>query len=295
MQVTNNLVQTPTLPESPKLPPTADISCGNQGLAYGIFPNQYANGAQQTYNAPDYSAFDPTPFKTMNPQVTGVTTSLGFTDANNIYGNTPTNYQFVTVNHRGYIFAEQSGQYTFSFPSCDNIVMFWLGPTAYTDYTRANANIIQPWTASGTTAVTYQTTLTQGTYYPIRIIFANGGGPGNMQISITAPDGKVIVDNTTGPSTMLVQFSCDGVSAPKFPALGAEASTSSLAATEECPGLDQQLRTVDGRLYKIFCGAYTTPGNEISHDQRSWVDCLKACTANAQCQQVDFMGPGMCL
>lgn len=174
------------------------------------------------YDAPAYGSFDPTVFKTGNPQVSGTTTSVGVPDCSTIYGNTPTNYQYVTVNHRGYLFAEQAGDYTFSFPGADNIVMFWIGSHAYSDYTRNNADIVQPWVAGQAGAVTYKTTLAKGTYNAFRIVFANGGGPGNFKFSVQAPDGMVIIDDKTGASPFLVQFSCDGVSAPKFPAFGAE-------------------------------------------------------------------------
>ncbi|MCJ1404873.1 hypothetical protein MMC11_008099 [Xylographa trunciseda] len=273
-------------------PKTLDTSCGNQGLAYAIFPNTKTDGTVLAYDAPAYSTFDPTVYKTANPQVSGQTTSLGVTDCHTIYGNTPNNYEYVTVNHRGYIFAAQSGEHTFSFTSVDNIVMFWLGPKAYSGYTRANADIIQPWVAGASSAVTFKTTFVQGQYYPIRIIFANGGGPGNFKMSVQAPDGTVVVDDATGASKILVQFSCDGVSAPPFPAFGAElAPYPGLAATEACPALDQQFRIVDGRLYKIFCSAYGTGGSNFENTQRSLQDCLKACTADARCNEIDFVGP----
>ena len=120
------------------------------------------------------------------------------------------------------------------------------------------------------------------------MMYANGGGPGSGSPQIQAPDGTIILDSTTGPSDSLVQFSCDGVLGPKFPELGGEVDLYNLAATETCPGLDQQFRTVDRRLYKIFCGAYLTPGAVIRNDKRSFSDCLKACTAEPNCNEIDF-------
>ena len=176
-------------------------------------------------------------------------------------------------------------------PSVDNIAMVWVGPKAYYGYTRNNADIVQTYVSTGGQPVQYKATFTAGQYYPFRVMYANGGGPGNFKLSITGPDGKVIIDDKTTSSPSIVQFSCDGVSAPKFPDFGAETEKpSSLLATDTCPALDKQLRTVDGRLYKIFCGAYTTPGNEIRHDQRTFADCLSACSADPQCQQIDFTG-----
>ena len=232
----------------------------------------------------------------MAPEYSGNTKNFGFPNTQNIYAQAPKTPDYVTVNHRGYIFAEQSGEYTFTFPSIDNIALLWVGTTAYYDYTRSNANLEQLYVAAGGQPVQYKATFTAGQYYPFRAMFGNGGGPGNFKLSIKGPDGKVILDDTTAVSPAIVQYSCDGVSAPKFPEFGAEGpAPTALSTTEGCPALDQQLRTVDGRLYKIFCGAYTTAGNEIRYDQRSFADCLKACSAEPTCQQIDFTGTGMSL
>lgn len=275
------------------VPKKADLSCGNQGLAYAIYPNKREDGTDIAFDAPDYSNFDPVVFKTAAPQVTGTTKSIGFPNTNNIYGNTPADSGYVVVNHKGYLFAEQSGEYTFTISACDNMALLWIGPNAFTDYSRSTANIVQQWVDASQRPVEYKITLTQGQYYPLRLLYGNGGGPGNLQFKIQAPDGKAILDEKTTDSPALVQFSCDGVLAPKFADFGAElAAPSSLGPSEGCPGVHKQLRNVDGKLYKIHCGEYTTPGNEIRSDQRSLVDCLKACTAESRCKQIDFQGPG---
>ena len=284
-----NLSQTAPKDETPK---KADLSCGNQGLAYAIYPNKRPDGTNVPWTE-EYTDFDPTIFKTAVPQVTGKTKTIGTPDTKSIYGITPTDWEYVVVNHRGFFFAEQSGEYTFTMPSCDNFVLLWTGSKAFTDYTRANADLVQKYVQTGGQPVVYKQTLNQGQYYPMRILFANAGGPGNFQFSIKAPDGKVVFDDKITNSPAFVQFSCDGVTAPKFPAFGAEiAAPMSLGVTETCPGLDKQFRTADGRLYKIFCGAYTTGYTVIWSDKRSLVDCLKACTAEKQCNSIDYAGPG---
>lgn len=275
------------------VPKKADLSCGNQGLAYAIYPNKREDGTKIVFDAPDYNNFDPVIFKTAALQVTGTTKSIGFPNTNNIYGNTPEDSANVVVNHRGYLFAEQSGEYTFTISACDNMALLWIGPNAFTDYSRSTATIVQQWVDASQKPVEYKTTLTQGQYYPLRLLYVNGGGPGNLQVKIQAPDGKAILDEKTTNSAALVQFSCDGVLAPKFADFGAElAAPSSLGPSEVCPGLHKQFRKVDGKLYRIHCGEYTTLGNLIRTDQGSLVDCLKACTADSRCKQFDFTGPG---
>lgn len=143
----------------------------------------------------------------------GKTTALGVRDSADIYGKKPSDSEYIVVSHRGYAYAKQSGEYTFTVPVSDNIVAAWIGPNAVSGYTRSNANLFQEW--GGTSAV-YKMTVEKGKYYPIRIMWANAGGPGSFQFEIKAPDGTVVADSKSGASKFLVQYSCDGTSAPKF-------------------------------------------------------------------------------
>lgn len=61
-------------------------------------------------------------------------------------------------------------------------------------------------------------TLDAGSYYPIRIIYANGDGSGIFEMTVTDPEGKplALMGNN------LVQFSCDHSLAAEFPAFGME-------------------------------------------------------------------------
>lgn len=121
------------------------------------------------------------------------------------------------------MFAQQAGEYTFTIPSSDDITLLWVGPTAYAGWNRANAKIIQPFVSSGQTPVSYKETFTAGQYVPIRIVWANGGGPGQFTFELKAPDGTVIIGGKDGKeSPFLVQYSCDRTSAPRYPPFGAE-------------------------------------------------------------------------
>ena len=187
-----------------------------------MYPNTKSDGTKQTATT-DYPDFTPEIFKNRAPEYSGYTKTVGLTDTSTIYGRTPSDYQYVTVNHRGYIFAEQTGEYTFTMPVVDNIGLLWVGTNAYYGWIRTNANIVQTWVAANSgQPKQYKGTLTAGRYYAFRAMYANSGGPGNFKLSITGPDGKVIIDDKTTDSPVIVQFSCDGVSAPKFQDFGAE-------------------------------------------------------------------------
>ena len=168
-----------------------------------------------------YSTYDPTVFKTAKPETIGKTKIIGITDPTKIYDSTRASGEYVTVNHRSYLFTQQAGEYTFSIPPGDDIALLWIGPTAYSGFTRANADVIRIY---GTTAAAdFKKTFQQGEYVPIRIIWANGGGAGKLFAEIKAPDGTVIIGpTTTKESPYLIQFSCDRVEAPKFPPFGSE-------------------------------------------------------------------------
>jgi len=204
------------------LKPTPDLSCGNQGLAFAFYDNPYYNGDDT------YSNFDPTYFKNANPKYGGVTTTLGFTSPGgegSIYNSPPVDESYLTINHRGYVFAQETGLYTFSTPRSDDITIVWIGSIAYSGWNRQNANIVQPYVSDsngGATPVSYSVLLTQGQYYALRIVFGNAQENAAFALTITAPDGSLIIGEDTTASPYLVQYSCDLTSAPIYPAFGQE-------------------------------------------------------------------------
>lgn len=181
--------------------------------------------------ATNYPNFLPEPYKVLAPDYSGITTSLGgFNNQGtykaggtiNFYGQfTDSNENFV-LNHRGYIYAQQTGTYTFSTTNVDDIVIVWVGALAYSGWTRANAQLVQAYAAKGTAGSSYSTQLVAGQYYPLRIIFGNAQEVTAFQITVTAPDGTVFLGPSSGASPYLVQYSCDKTAAPPFPAFGSE-------------------------------------------------------------------------
>ncbi|THX71550.1 hypothetical protein D6D05_08214 [Aureobasidium pullulans] len=154
------------------------------------------------------STMDPSYYWTETPDYSGTTTKVGGINEPagsdvNLYGtsqNVPASY-FV-LNHRGYIFAQVDGDYTFTTSQVDDITFLYLGDDAIRGYGLNNFDA--------------------KAYLPFRLVFGQQGGPVVFSFSITAPDGTVILDAGTQDSKFIVQYSCDGTTAPAFPAWGQE-------------------------------------------------------------------------
>ena len=160
----------------------------------------------------------------MTPNVTGITTVAGlinqqYTGSQRIYGSEqewPT--QYFALNHRGYIFAKMTGTYTFDAYG-DDIVLIWIGPDAYKGWTRKNA--FEESNYGGGESVK-KISLQQDEYYAFRVLYLNAQGIAIFNITVTAPDGTVFFGTSSAASPYLVQYSCDGVVGPKYPAFGQE-------------------------------------------------------------------------
>lgn len=165
-------------------------------------------------------------FKTRTPLYQNVTYTIGGFNYPasqpviiSFYNSTQTfESDYIAINHVGYVFAQVSGTYVFSISKSDDITLLWVGANAYSGWSRANANIVNPYGA-GTS--TYSVNMVAGNYYPIRIWFGNAQQAIVFQATLTAPDGTVILTSNSKKSPYLVQYSCDG-SAPAFPAFGSE-------------------------------------------------------------------------
>lgn len=154
-----------------------------------------------------------------------MTSSIGGIDESgsgdeSIYGSPPLSSTYFVLNHRGYIFAQQSGTYTFDISSVDDTVYLWIGSDAYSGWTAADSNIEVSYAVTASPkhagSGSYSIDLVQGQYYPVRIIFAQAQGGAVFEITVTAPDGEVFLSSSTTGSPYLVQYSCDLVTAPPY-------------------------------------------------------------------------------
>jgi hypothetical protein len=195
--------------------------CGNQGI-------QFAYYANEPWGDNIVANMDPSYYWNYTPNYNGTTTKVGGinepADAEvNLYGtseNVPSTY-FV-LNHRGYIFAQVDGDYTFTTSQVDDITYLYLGDAAYRGYSLNNYNAEAYCCSAPANSASATYTLKTGQYLPFRVVFGQQGGPVVFSFSVTAPDGTTILDANTQNSDFIVQYSCDGTTAPAFPAWGQE-------------------------------------------------------------------------
>lgn len=213
--------------EAPGIYPADE--CDNLGLQWAYYVNNFGNNEN-----PTYSQFSPSGLDSATPVVTGTTqiinyivTDVDATPAATVYDSQEeySTTEFI-LNHRGYLFAPVTGIYTFQFyPPFDDIDFLWVGPFAYTGYTRDNANIAQSYSMAqpnfdSAPSSAYSITLTQGSYTPIRVIFGQAQFGAVLRIRLTDPSGNLLLDeNGIYTSPYLVTQSCgsDPI-APPYPA-----------------------------------------------------------------------------
>jgi len=107
----------PAAPEEPQGPCMPDLTCNNKGLIYGSHPNK----------AGTFAAMFPTDLNFVDgdaPAYMGSTSKIGLKDGNNIYGH-PNTYEIIAVEHHGYFFAQEGGEYTSEAGYADNYVYLW--------------------------------------------------------------------------------------------------------------------------------------------------------------------------
>jgi hypothetical protein len=196
--------------------PTADQSCDNGGLDYAIYEHTFWNA-----DAPYFSSFDATFFHDATPTYTGITERIGiqpgtdWTKAFTIYEGSPSQkFQYKAVNHRGFLYAPETGTYEVTVPNSDEITLVWFGEKALSSWTRENADLEQDY--PGGTSKSFQIELEAGTYTPFRLLWANAQGELNFIAEVQAPGGKIIVNGDRADNKYLVREACDG-STPAFP------------------------------------------------------------------------------
>lgn len=102
----------------------------------------------------------------------------------------PTN---TSEQYLGYIKADYTGTWTFAMTS-DDSAMIWIGDNAISGYTAGNA-LISTTFGTGTLSGTYP--MIAGYFYPVRLMYGNGGGPGSLNVTY-AHTGQSATNNFTG-------------------------------------------------------------------------------------------------
>ncbi|THX55519.1 hypothetical protein D6D11_03810 [Aureobasidium pullulans] len=215
---TSYIPQTSTVLYCPR--PSSD--CNNKGYLFAYYSNEpYGN---------DVANMDATYTKQMTPTYNSTTNQgVGIYGSEwssvSLYGSSQAysdNYFY--LSHKGYFFAQVTGYYNFTIKDADDIAYVWMGDVAYSGWTGgpSGGNYVAKarccWPPENTNTTTYW--MEAETYVPFRIVLGQQDGSTSLGLTITAPDGTVILQ-TGKESDYVVQYSCDG-SAPPFPDWGYE-------------------------------------------------------------------------
>ncbi|THY67794.1 hypothetical protein D6C87_08873 [Aureobasidium pullulans] len=215
---TSYIPQTSTVLYCPR--PSTD--CNNKGYLFAYYGNEpYGN---------DVANMDATYTKQMTPTYNSTTnqgvgiygsewSSVSLYGSSQMYSD---NYFY--LSHKGYFFAQVTGYYNFTIKDADDIAYVWMGDAAYSGWTGGpnGGNYVAKarccWPPENTNTTTYW--MEAETYVPFRIVLGQQDGSTSLGLTITAPDGTVILQ-TGKESDYVVQYSCDGT-APPFPDWGYE-------------------------------------------------------------------------
>lgn len=219
---TTTAVPTPSsCPTNCPAPP----SCNNLGFDWAYY-NNTARNSDTTY-----STFRPVSFKKTQPLHVGTTSYVGGLYGQGANTNGPIynsgvsfKQDYFALNHHAYLYACEGGTYRITVPYANDAVDLWTGAKAYSGWTDTNADAKarynQPDHIAGSAVFNLQ--IPANTYIPIRFFYGQAQYGGGFTFNITTPSGETIVSNEATFSPYVVRYSCDGTTAPKFPAFGNE-------------------------------------------------------------------------
>jgi len=118
-------------------------------------------------------------------------------------GNPYFGVEYTIVAHRGYLAPQFEGWYEFVIDTADDFLGFWLGDAAVDGF--STANLVKRWDFP--TYQSYYIVVTAdmvGKYIPIRLLWANNGGPGSLQGRLLAhPQGVLVLGSAPGSTPNL--------------------------------------------------------------------------------------------
>jgi hypothetical protein len=100
-----------------------------------------------------------------------------------------------SVEWFGYFCASETGTWTF-YTVSDDASFLWIGPTAISGYTTANALVANQGVRTAVAEVSATIELVKGTYYPIRIQYGDSAGNDDCAVSFKPPTGVRTTDGT---------------------------------------------------------------------------------------------------
>ncbi|KAF4555200.1 GLEYA domain-containing protein 1 [Elsinoe fawcettii] len=181
--------------------PTPILTCSNRYPRYMTWRNKFLGGQYEL----GYPSFDPAAYKGARPETTASATYLGvWNDDENTrvtqYSTGLFNTGTAVIAHQFYVFASRgTGYYHFNIPYGDDIVLIWFWDDAIKGWTRGNADMMVAWSMGfPARPLTHSFFLNAGTYVPVRIMWANGGGAGTFGFNVYGPDGSTMARTTDG-------------------------------------------------------------------------------------------------
>lgn len=207
--ITSTISATPT--------PTSCLTAGVQWVYY------YYGGQGAPWFGGDGETWDPTWFKTsgITPDIIDSTLSpLGFEGVCldyrliDFYGRLAP-CTFFAIDYIGYVYAYQSGSFTFTLDVPDDHAFLWLEEKAFSAWDLSNTDInIQE---ADTDPKSFSYNATQGEYIPYRIHYGQRVRPYTFAAGLVGPDGAILMGNTTETSPYLVHYSsCDCTPSPEL-------------------------------------------------------------------------------
>ncbi|THX13079.1 hypothetical protein D6D17_03474 [Aureobasidium pullulans] len=213
---TSYIPQTSTVLYCPR--PSTD--CNNKGYLFAYYGNEPYGNDVANMDASYTKQMTPTYNSTTNQGV-GIYgsewSSVSLYGSSQMYSD---NYFY--LSHKGYFFAQVTGYYNFTIKDADDLAYVWMGDAAYSGWTGgpSGGNYVAKarccWPPENTNTTTYW--MEAETYVPFRIVLGQQDGSTSLGLTITAPDGTVILQ-TGKESDYVEQYSCDGT-APPFPDWG---------------------------------------------------------------------------
>lgn len=141
------------------------------GLAWGYYTGYFADNVN---------------FFTGAPSASGIVTSIPSINAGtNGYVPGDSSRDLYSVQWKGYFISNYTGTWTF-YTNSDDASYLWIGPTATTGFTTANATVNNGG-LHGMVEQSGTVSLVAGQYYPILIQFGENGGGDNMIVSFSNP------------------------------------------------------------------------------------------------------------
>ncbi|KAF4120351.1 GLEYA domain [Geosmithia morbida] len=172
------------------------------GLARALFRNPF----ELDVNV-GYKHFDIDWFKVRKPFEVGVVSDVEISTAE---------WEDTVAIYHGFLYACESGEYTFTSDSADDLALFWFGEKGFWDWNFGTADIIQFFFGdNGSKSVTRH--YSAGTYIPINVVWANAVGSGHLSLTVTGPDGTVLLGD--GVSEYITVTACDNTF-PQWPPWG---------------------------------------------------------------------------